>query len=156
MLENYARRAVLRAGRDQDANFARDISQEVLLAIHQKRHTYDPEQPFLPWVFGIARHKLADWQRKSFSEGRWIDVRAEVDDISRPESTPDPQAEGNLQALLRALPAKQREVLELTKLQGLSVAETAARTGLSEANVKVLTHRGMAALKKRLEVRDGQ
>src|ERR1700735_3072195 len=37
-----------------------DAVQDVLLAIHEKRHTYDPARPFGPWVAAIARYKWLD------------------------------------------------------------------------------------------------
>jgi RNA polymerase sigma-70 factor, ECF subfamily len=42
------------AGRVADVE---DLVQETLLAIHVRRHTYDPDQPFTPWVYAIARYK---------------------------------------------------------------------------------------------------
>ena len=42
-----------------------DVSQEVLLAIHVSRHTYDPRRPLEPWVFAIAGHVLARHIRRS-------------------------------------------------------------------------------------------
>ena len=43
-----------------------------------------------------------------------------------------------------ALPDNQRKVIELLKFEELSVREVAARLGMSEANVKVTAHRGIA------------
>src|ERR1700727_1379496 len=34
-----------------------DACQEVLLALHAKRHTYDPQRPFMAWLAAIARYK---------------------------------------------------------------------------------------------------
>ena len=52
---------------------------------------------------------------------------------------------------LDLLPARQREVLQSTALDGASVTETAARLGISEGAVRVALHRGLAALAKRSE-----
>src|SRR5271165_2407164 len=41
-----------------------DLLQELLLAIHNQRHTYDPTQPLTPWVQAIARYKLVDLHRR--------------------------------------------------------------------------------------------
>jgi RNA polymerase sigma-70 factor (ECF subfamily) len=49
------------------------------------------------------------------------------------------------------LPDHQRKVIELLKLEELSVREVAARLGMSEANVKVTAHRGYRALKRKIE-----
>ncbi len=73
MLEKYAVAAVKRFSAHTDLGVAKDILQEILLAIHQKRHTYEPSQKLLPWVFGIARHKLIDWQRKHYGERKHLD-----------------------------------------------------------------------------------
>jgi DNA-directed RNA polymerase specialized sigma24 family protein len=57
-----ARGAFARAGvGDADVE---DAVQETLLAIHLKRHTWDPEQPLAPWVYAIARHKVVDALRR--------------------------------------------------------------------------------------------
>lgn len=37
-----------------------DLVQEILLAVHNGRHTYHPDQPLTAWVHAIARYKLAD------------------------------------------------------------------------------------------------
>ena len=46
-----------------------DVSQEVLLAIHAKRHTYDPQRPFIAWLSAIARYKWIDFDTFSPVEG---------------------------------------------------------------------------------------
>src|ERR1700726_4525643 len=40
---------------------AEDLLQEALIAIHTHRGTYDPLQPFTPWVYAIARYKFLDY-----------------------------------------------------------------------------------------------
>src|SRR5712664_4429523 len=59
------------AGIGRDATEAEDLVQEAVLAIHIKRHTYDPAEPLTPWVHAIARYKLIDFLRRtraSFAE----------------------------------------------------------------------------------------
>src|SRR6266704_5661778 len=53
------------AGIGRDATEAEDLVQEAVLAIHVKRHTYDPAQPLTPWVHAIARYKLIDFLRRN-------------------------------------------------------------------------------------------
>ena len=50
------------------------------------------------------------------------------------------------EALMRSLPQKQREVLELVKIQGLSVREASLRTGYSPSDIKVTVHRAIRSL----------
>src|SRR5216684_1175409 len=44
---------------------AEDLMQEVLIAIHTHRHTYDPVQLLTPWVYAIARYKFLDYLRRT-------------------------------------------------------------------------------------------
>src|SRR5262245_16711627 len=59
-LTDLARRYVRHAlGRRHgvDMGDCEDVVQEILLAVHSKRHTHDPNQFFLPWFYAIARYK---------------------------------------------------------------------------------------------------
>ncbi|MEN9889253.1 MAG: polymerase sigma factor SigD [Pseudomonadota bacterium] len=124
-----------------------DLVQETLIAIHQKRHTYQSNQPLTAWVFAIARYKWIDHLR---AHGRREQLHEPIDDwvetltVEGEEHASD--AQRDLPQLLAELPAKQRVAIEHTRLQGLSVAETAKLTGQSEASVKVNVHRGLKAL----------
>ncbi len=136
------------ARRLSDPAEVEDLVQETLIAIHLKRATYDPSHPFTPWVHAIARHKLIDNYRH-----RRLRPTAELDDAH--DLFADARHEGAMAArdlgrLLETLPAKQAEALRLTKLDGLSVSEAGARTGLSPSAVKVSVHRGLKTLSARL------
>ena len=48
--------------------------------------------------------------------------------------------------MLRALPPKMSRAIRYVKLEGLSVREAAARSGMSPSAVKVSVHRGLKAL----------
>lgn len=125
-----------------------DLVQDALLAIHDKRHTYDPDLPVTAWLYAIARYKLADlMRRRERREGR---TESLDDERAREPSAPehDETADRDLDLLLGRLPARQRQAIVHTKLEGLSVAETAQRTGMSESAVKVGVHRGLKALAK--------
>src|SRR5713101_10123067 len=53
------------AGIGRGVSEAEDLVQEAVLAIHIKRHTYDPDEPLTPWAHAIARYKLIDFLRRS-------------------------------------------------------------------------------------------
>ena len=44
---------------------AEDLVQETLIAVHTRRATYDPGQPFTAWAYAIARYKLIDQLRRA-------------------------------------------------------------------------------------------
>lgn len=123
-----------------------DLVQETLLALHLQRGTYDPTLPVSAWAVAIARHKLVDlWRRR----GRRDSLHDAIDDVDEQLLAAEPDDGGalrDLEVLFDELPKAQRQAIVLTKLEGLSVAEAAARTGASESAIKVQVHRGLRRL----------
>ena len=141
-LRAYYRGKLVRLGRG--AMEVEDLVQEVLLAIHLKRHTYDAEELFTPWVHTIARYKLIDYLRRTRTAASVpIDEAAEV--LARDDHA-DAESSYDIRILLGRLPEKVRCPIECVKLEGRSVAEAAVRCGISESGVKVNIHRGLQAL----------
>jgi len=123
-----------------------DLVQETLLALHLQRGTYDEEVPVSAWMLAIARHKLVDlWRRRGRREDLH-DALDEVDESALVARPPEGEARRDLGKLFESLPEAQRQAIVLTKLQGLSVAEAAQRTGASESAIKVQVHRGLKRL----------
>jgi RNA polymerase sigma factor (sigma-70 family) len=123
-----------------------DLVQECLLAVHNQRHTYQIDQPLTAWVHAIARYKMIDLLRaKSVREALHDPLEDDADLFARSD-TDAGEARRDIQTLLATLPERQRLSILHTKLEGLSVAETASLTGMSESAVKVNVHRGLKAL----------
>jgi len=122
--------------------FLDDTIQDTLLAIHQKRHTYDPARPFEFWLAAVARHKWIDRLRAQ----KRAPTEALHDEISVADHGDAVTSAWSLDLLLRQIKPAQAEVIRLVKLQGLSVEEAAARTGQSASLVKVNIHRGLGRL----------
>jgi RNA polymerase sigma factor (sigma-70 family) len=119
-----------------------DAVQDTLLAIHEKRHTYDPARPFEPWLAAIARYKWIDRLRAMKS----APTEALTEDIPVGDHGDTVTSAWSLERLLRELKPAQSDVIRLVKLQGLSIEEAAARTGQSVSLVKVNIHRGLGRL----------
>ena len=126
-----------------------DLVQECLLAMHNQRHTYQSDQPLTAWVHAIARYKMIDLLRaKSVREA----LHDPLDDdlaVFADSATDASDAKRDLGGLLQTLPERQRLPIVHVKIEGLSVAETASLTGMSESAVKVGIHRGLKALAAR-------
>lgn len=122
-----------------------DLVQETLLALHNQRHTYDTAQPLTAWVHAIARYKMIDWLRRRAPEALDEPLDEDAAVFARAE-TEASDARRDLMKLLERLPDAQRLPIVHTKLEGLSVAEAAQRSGLSVSAVKVGVHRGLKAL----------
>ncbi len=127
-----------------------DLVQECLLAMHNQRHTYQPDQPLTAWVQAIARYKMIDLLRAKSSREALHDPLDDDLAVFADSDTDASDARRDLASLLETLPDRQRLPIEHVKLQGLSVAETAAATGMSESAVKVGIHRGLKALAARI------
>ena len=130
---------------------ADDVAQEVCLAAITALPRYkDQGRPFLAFVYGIAAHKVADAHRLVARN------RAEpTEDVpERPTGDPGPEqmaieadSAARMDALLDLLPDKQREILILRVVVGLSAEETAEAVGSSPGAVRVAQHRALARLR---------
>jgi len=129
------------AGRDADVE---DLVQETLLAVHNKRASYAPSLPYTAWLHAIARYKLIDFFRR---EGRRPPVSLdEVPELMVDDESNAVLAGVDIERLLAGLPSKQAAAIRLTRIEGLSVSEAAARSGQSEPSIKVNVHRGLGKL----------
>jgi RNA polymerase sigma-70 factor (ECF subfamily) len=140
-------RSAVRARVGDDPN-AEDVVQEVLLAIHTARHTFQAGRELEPWVRTIARNAVIDSLRRK-SRQRARDAGVEADSLPAPEAgggeaAPLPRA---MERALEQLPAPQREAVVLLKLEGLSVVEAAARARTTPGALKLRAHRGYRLLR---------
>jgi RNA polymerase sigma-70 factor (ECF subfamily) len=142
-LRAYYKGKLSRIGRS--ASEAEDLMQEALMAIHTRRHTYDPAEPLTPWVHAIARYKLIDHLRRTQATRADVAVE-EADNVIAQDDHVAAESAYDLTRLLGQLPDKMRRAIQSVKLEGLSVAEAASQCGMSESAVKVNVHRGLKAL----------
>lgn len=127
-----------------------DLVQETLLAVHNQRHTYDESQPLTAWLHAIARYKLVDLLRRRARRDLLNDPIDDGNELLVASDTEAADARRDVAKLLDTLPDRQRRPIVHVKLEGLSVAETAKLTGMSESAVKVGIHRGLKALAARI------
>ena len=127
-----------------------DLLQELLLAVHNKRHTYDPKQPLTSWVQAIAHYKLVDLLRRRSRSNALTDPLDEDDQVFATTANAATDAKYDVEKLLRGLPDRQRLPILYVKIEGASVTDTAIRTGMSESAVKVGIHRGLKALAEKI------
>jgi RNA polymerase sigma-70 factor (ECF subfamily) len=138
-------RAFLRRRLPHRFDDVEDILQETLLAVHDARHTYQCDRPLTAWARAIARYKLMDFFRRharrealhEVVDDEMLFVRSDVEAAD---------ARRDVVGLLEALHDRHRVPIQLVTLQGLSVAEAARCSGLSESAIKVGIHRGLKLL----------
>ncbi|PLK22532.1 RNA polymerase subunit sigma-24 [Porphyrobacter sp. TH134] len=124
-----------------------DLVQETLMALHNKRATWDSSRPFLPWLAAIARYRWVDHLRRLYR----ADECELVTDFAGQDEEPAIAARISLDRLLGILPDAQARAIALVKIEGLSIAEAAEATGQSQSLVKVNIHRGLKKLAHTVE-----
>ncbi len=144
-------RGIVRArGRALSAEAQEDIVQDVLLAIHLKRHTWRSDSPVKPWLYAIARYKVIDAFR---AKGHAIQLPIEdFAEVLPAEPDLDPNERSDALKLLGQLDRRTADLLQAMGLDGATAAETGQRFGMTEGAVRVALHRGLkrlAELRKR-------
>lgn len=118
-------------------------------------------ETLLPWTFRIASNAVTDYYRTrakaSDAEAQLAretldDSRSGVGEPSLDEDAPDPRAElaACMEPLLKRLPARYREAIALTELEGRTQSDAASKLGLSTSGMKSRVQRGRARLKSLL------
>lgn len=130
---------------------ADDVAQEVCLAAIQALPRYqDQGRPFLAFVYGIAAHKVADAHRaaaRNRSDPTDVVPERYSLDAGPEQMAMQSDSAARMTKLLQVLPEKQREILMLRIVVGLSAEETAEAVGSTPGAVRVAQHRALAKLK---------
>lgn len=137
-----------------DASQVDDVVQNVLLGIHTARSSYDPSQPFTPWLYAITRYKVLDYIRHTSRytdnislDSEQIETFFSVDANTQERS----ELQKDLAKAMNMLPKKQQQIVTLMKIQGFSAAEVALKLDMSLSAVKVAAHRAYKTLEGALK-----
>ncbi|MDH5656760.1 MAG: sigma-70 family RNA polymerase sigma factor [Spirochaetia bacterium] len=128
-----------------------DILQNILIAIHNARHSYTPGRPFRPWMSAIANHKIIDYYRQKNRQSSRETDQEDTDFAWNDETQIRLETNEQIESLLGKVSQKQARILKYMKLEGLSVKETATLMEMSVSAVKVAAHRAYKKLKKEIE-----
>ena len=137
----------------RNADEARDLMSETLLAEYESFDTLKAPAAFLSYLFTIAR-------RTCRHRARRFRLFAEYDAAHAAQlraTTPAPDAAADIPALYNALdrlPAEQREAVVLFELSGLSLEEIRELQGGTLSGVKARVARGRRKLAKLLGVEE--
>lgn len=143
LLRTFYRRR-MRDGADE----IEDLVQETLIAVHTRRMTFDRGRVFSAWLFAVARHKMVDHFRRA---RRTCPIEGLENILVTEGFEAASGARMDIDRLLEALPPKQAMAIRATKLDGLSVADTAVRAGIGQSDVKISVHRGLKSMAARIK-----
>jgi len=136
-----------------DEDKVEDVLQETLLTIHQVKHTYLPSRKIEPWIYAICNHRMIDYFRKfrRIEKNEVLNFELIEAAVSQ-QNTVSFEKTDRIFGLLDKLPSQQKTVIELLKIQDLSVKDVSQRTGLSESAVKVNAFRGYETIRRWLRI----
>jgi RNA polymerase sigma-70 factor, ECF subfamily len=137
---------LVRAG--QGAHEAEDLVQEILIGLHDKRHTWDSARPFLPWLHAIARYKLIDFTRHRRREMRQrVDLPLEdwLEIVELPSDETN-RSMWEVDRHLAVLPVSQRKIVRAIAVEGASVRNVAMGLATSEGVIRMTIHRAIGRL----------
>lgn len=134
-----------------DTSIIDDIVQDTLMNIHTLRHTYDPKRPILPWIATITSARAIDvlrkynrhWKREIYDDMLLQQIIDQSDHYHLEHEDKIDQ----IDMLLKNLTPSQRQVIQLVKLDEMSLYEASKKTGLSISAVKSLLHRALIKLR---------
>ena len=126
-----------------------DLVQEVFLRVLRFRHTFRGESQFTTWMYQIARNAAMDHFRKRKNEKSWDEEDME-EPVSQEPGHADKMEQDEETILLREalsrLPAEKRELLILSRYQGLKYEQIAGILSTNVATVKVRVYRAVKEL----------
>ncbi len=133
----------------QDRETCRDLTQNVFSRILKYRHTYDEKLNFKTWIYEIARNIHIDHyhQNKYFTNSYDDSQQPGSRDKDALEEMEETEKREMLAEAISQLPPEQKELIELSRFQGLKYEEISEITGSSVPAIKVKIHRAMKRLK---------
>jgi len=135
---------------------AEDLTQDVLVQMIHRLDSFRGGSRFTTWLYSVVRNAATDRLRRERRR-----ERLSLDPVAAERTRPDPEPRPDLEAdrslmdrMIRTffdeLPARQREVFDLTELQGRSTAEAAEILGIEPVSVRAHLFKARRALRTRI------
>src|SRR4051812_33284280 len=147
------------ARRVADPHLAADLTAEIFLAAIDSASSYRPDRGApVAWLIGVARNVVAaEFRRQSRDRGVVNRIAGrrllDADSLARIEERIDAERDARrLYDALAALPRRDRALMELVALDGLSIAEAAAVLGVKPGTARVRLHRSRARIQSQVQL----
>lgn len=124
---------------------AEDAVQEAFMRVIRRRDQYIPSHAFSTWFYTILRHVCIDMRRKTERDQHLVEqLRQQQGGVSSSQTLSEHGS------LLHGLPGREKSVLELRVVHGLSFKQIADALNISEEAAKKRAQRGLRRLRERL------
>ena len=127
-----------------------DLTQDVFFRVLKYRQTFRGESKFLTWMYSIARNVYVDFYRNNKNDFSLDDqYDKEFDSAPLPEENVETDQEKILlHKAMDTLSYEKKEVLILSRFQGLKYDEISHLMDCSLSSVKTRVHRAIKDLRK--------
>jgi RNA polymerase sigma-70 factor (ECF subfamily) len=134
-----------------DADDADDVTQDVLILMHRRLPQFEGKSRFSTWLYSITRNVALDRRRRMKRRERRLEsMEAPVESIETPQAFDESTLTGLILGYFDELPARQREVFELSDIQGLSAPEVAERLGMKAVTVRANLFKARRTIRQRM------
>ena len=137
-----------------------DLVQNVFMRIIKYRHTYKGDGKFTTWMYHMARNLFADHYKKEkrmgYKEDPEVTDKYLVNEVNAEQTRMQQEQLDLLQMAMNRLSTEKKEILVLSKYQGMRYQDIAGVLEITESAVKVRIFRALKDLKKAYEALEPQ
>ena len=132
-----------------DTDMAREIVQNVFIALWDRRDSVDTSRPMKPFLFTAVRNRCLNHLRDSRHHEELENIAEETPDA--PDEEPAATLQTQLYRAISELPERSREIFEMNRFEGLTYREIATALDISRKTVETLMSRTLKTLRERLK-----
>ena len=132
-----------------DRELSQDLLQNLFVRILRYKHAYNITQPFLPWVYRMARNMAYDELKSAGNGPENLAIEKVADQLADlATSTEEQEKEKHLLKAIAKLPEDKRELIIWSKIEGQRYESIAKTRETTVGAIKVQVHRAMTLLRK--------
>lgn len=131
-----------------NADDSADLTQNTFIRVMKYRKSYKQGSSFETWLFQIARNQVKDHFRKMKVHNDRFNVVEVLPERQDDKDDVEVEREQKLMLAMNQLPEEKRELLVLSKFQGLKYEQIAEMKDMSVSAIKVQVHRTIKQLKE--------
>jgi RNA polymerase sigma factor (sigma-70 family) len=133
---------------------AQELLQDTFARIHKSREKYNPQYPFLPWFFTVARNILFDYFKRAETQTKQNSIVQDSYELSSESAFAEFGSIDQLDSALAILPEAQKRALKLRYLDDWSFEKIAKEFDTTPQNVRQLISRGLRKVKSAFDKKE--